>query len=192
MYVNIRHCSSIVICEVNAWCRVVDVKQFDLARVAFCTGGVHPGYDRCLLAWLYRQETPTGFRLDCHVLRLSSRTRARRLAACIGASFSQAFADIQAAVEIGCRLALDDRTNSSSASSCWTDDDRRDGVNNELAVGKNSRQPVKNEELAPCNQETSREVITAALTPKGNGLASDDEGSVVSLDDEVFETCHEI
>jgi len=175
IYVDVPRCKCISVYEVNSGHRVTTKKQFDLSRVAFCTGGVHPAYDHCLLAWLYRQETPIGFQLDCHVIRLSTRMKARRLAAHIGASFDRAFADVNAAVEIGCQLALTCRNatsqNTGNTCACCLNDGREQFKNiNICATNTVSRyRPL-------ANMPTSGETLSTSVHPSCSE----------SLDDDVF------
>ena len=180
-------CQCITVYEVDAWRRVTSRTRFDLTRVAFCTGGEHPAYDHCLLAWLYRQETPTGFQLDCHVIRLSSRIKARRLAAHIGASFHQAFADVRAATEIGCRLAMTS-SNWSTARSRFLSNSHT-GNTNFSTTGNDTQRPLEKLDESQDNKNICVIAVCPMSYCKPNAAStfSDDDLSCnTCLDDDVF------
>lgn len=100
-------------------------RHFDLSRVACCSAGM-PALDVRLLAWVYRQETPAGFRLECHVIRLPSATRAHRLALGIRTSFQQAYDQLIRPVAVGVELieTRPSAVSSSTTSEQMNHDDR--------------------------------------------------------------------
>lgn len=72
--------------------------------------------DPRLLTWLYRQETSTGFQLECHAVRFVSEMRAKLMAFRMNEAFTKLYSDMEAAANYSKLMRIPEQSANSDNS----------------------------------------------------------------------------
>ena len=79
--------------------KLLQTRLFDLARISYCCGD-HQVQPR-IFSWVYKQETETGFQLECYAVRCSTEKKPRVIAQHLYRACEKLYFEIQAALESG-------------------------------------------------------------------------------------------
>ena len=77
--------------------KITETRMFDLSRISYCSA--EHRNESNVLAWVYRQETPQGFSLECHAVRCDTQKKCCYLASLLYKAFNQIHKELQEAIK---------------------------------------------------------------------------------------------